>query len=102
MISNVSIETKDTTKPQGGGGCGCGCSNGDVPRLVARDLPKKIRNGAIMGALMSLQPGDQMELVAPHAPHPLLRQIEQVAPGAFAVETVADDPQAYVVRVTRN
>lgn len=99
MISNVTIETRDAGKTHGG--CGCGCGDTGIPRLVARNLPKKIRHGAIVGALQSLQPGDQMELVAPHEPRRLLQQIDSAFPGAFATETVADDSEGYIVRFTR-
>lgn len=101
MISNVKIEGTGAAAPQAAG-CGCGCGHSDIPRMEARELPKQIRHGAIIGALMSLPTGGQMDLVAPHAPHPLLRQIEEMAPGAFEVETIDDDPQAYIVRFTRN
>lgn len=105
MLSNVTIQSRDEVSapaPQGGG-CGCGCGGGDAtPRLFVRQLPKKIRHGAILGALSSLAPGERMELVAPHEPRGLLRQLAEVAPGAFEMEHVEDpDPEVYVLGFTR-
>ena len=42
-----------------------------------------------------------MDLVAPHNPLPLLAQIEQREPGAFAVEYLEEGPEAWTLRLTR-
>ena len=70
------------------GGCGCGEHSTDLPELDARVIPHAIRHASIKGALGSLQQGAGMVLVASHDPVPLLRQVEDEAPGALAVEYV--------------
>ncbi len=103
MQSNVSITPREeSVEPQKSGGCGCSCGSNEVPRLVARDLPGKVRHPAILGALLSLQSGDQLDLVAPHVPRPLLAQVEQAAPGAFQAEILSETDGECVVRFTRN
>ncbi|SER72572.1 Uncharacterized conserved protein [Propionibacterium cyclohexanicum] len=52
---------------------------GDIPVLVATEIPHEIRHGAIIGAFQSLRPGNSMVLVAPHNPLPLLDQLREVA-----------------------
>lgn len=48
---------------------------GDIPVLVATEIPHEIRHGAIIGAFQSLRPGNSMVIVAPHDPLPLLAQL---------------------------
>ncbi len=81
--------------------CNCGADTGEVPKLIAVELPAAIRHAAIIGALDSLAPGSQLDLVAPHEPRPLLAQIEQAYPGVFSREVMDDNPQAFHIRFTR-
>ncbi|MEU8623023.1 DUF2249 domain-containing protein, partial [Streptomyces sp. NPDC048623] len=73
-----------------GGGCGgaCGCGGSDetdVPELDVREVPHSLRHATVFGAIAAVPSGRAMVLVAPHDPLPLLGQIEDRHPGAFAV-----------------
>ncbi|WP_313896373.1 DUF2249 domain-containing protein [Streptomyces sp. YIM 98790] len=87
----------------GGGGqeCGCGGSDGDaVPELDVRTVPHALRHATVFGALDAVPAGSAMVLVAPHDPLPLLAQIEDRAPGAFAVDYLERGPEAWRLRLT--
>ncbi|WP_200211004.1 DUF2249 domain-containing protein [Micromonospora coerulea] len=99
----------------GGGGCGgsCGCG-GDAPasggaaevlsidpRLDVRDLPHGQRHATVLAALDRLQAGDALVLVAPHAPRPLLAEIDQCYGGAVTTEWLQDGPQVWQIRLSR-
>ncbi|MFF4590852.1 DUF2249 domain-containing protein [Streptomyces sp. NPDC001388] len=88
-----------------GGGCGgaCGCGGSeetDVPELDVRDVPHSLRHATVFGALAAVPSGRAMVLVAPHDPLPLLGQIEDRHPGAFAVEYLERGPQAWRLMLT--
>ena len=85
------------------GGCGCGCSGDEgVPALDARVIPHAIRHATIFGALEGLRPGQQMDLVAPHDPLPLLAQIAEREGDALTHEYVERGPEAWTLRFTRS
>ncbi|MFI2752284.1 DUF2249 domain-containing protein [Cellulomonas sp. P22] len=89
------------------GGCGgeCGCGGSDEPELPvldARTVPHALRHATIFGALDAVGPGSGMVLVAPHDPLPLLAQIEQRQPGAFAVDYLERGPEAWRLRLVRS
>lgn len=85
-----------------GGGCTCGESDGpDLPELDARAVPHAIRHATIFGALDAVELGGGLVLVAPHDPLPLLRQLEDRAPGAFTVEYLERGPDAWRLRLLR-
>ena len=76
----------------------CACGEADPPghpELDARTIPHAIRHATIFGALESIQPGAGLVLVAPHDPLPLLTQVEQRWPGAFAVDYLERGPEAW-------
>jgi uncharacterized protein (DUF2249 family)/iron-sulfur cluster repair protein YtfE (RIC family) len=82
--------------------CGCGEVDGpELPVLDARSVPHAIRHATIFGALDALRPGGGLVLVAPHDPLPLLRQVEQRSPGAFAVDYLERGPEAWRLRFLR-
>ncbi|MFE6280945.1 DUF2249 domain-containing protein [Streptomyces sp. NPDC057877] len=79
-----------------GGSCGCGGSDDtDVPELDVRGVPHSLRHATVFGAVAAVPSGQAMVLVAPHDPLPLLAQIEDRHPGAFAVEYLERGPEAW-------
>lgn len=84
------------------GGCGCGCSGDEgVPALDAREIPHAIRHSTIFGALGGLREGQQLDLIAPHDPLPLLAQIAEREGDALTHEYVERGPEAWTLRFTR-
>jgi uncharacterized protein (DUF2249 family) len=82
--------------------CTCGEVDGPgFPELDARSVPHAIRHATIFGALDAVAPGGGLVLVAPHDPLPLLAQIEQRAPGVFAVEYLERGPEAWRLAFVR-
>ncbi|WP_416985440.1 DUF2249 domain-containing protein [Streptomyces sp. T028] len=93
------------TAVESGGGCGgtCGCGGSDetdVPELDVRDVPHSLRHATVFGAIAAVPSGRAMILVAPHDPLPLLGQIEDRHPGAFAVEYLQRGPEAWRLLLT--
>ncbi len=82
--------------------CGCGEHDADVPALDARVIPHAIRHATIFGALSGLRAGQQMDLVAPHDPLPLLGQIRQLHGDAVSWDYVERGPEAWTLRFTRH
>ncbi len=83
------------------GGCACGCVDEGVPVLDARQIPHAIRHATIFGALAGLRAGQQLDLVAPHDPLPLLAQLAEREGGAVTHEYVERGPEAWTLRLTR-
>ncbi|MFK0252720.1 DUF2249 domain-containing protein [Streptomyces sp. NPDC090445] len=86
------------------GGCGgiCGCGGAEEtaePELDVREVPHALRHATVFGALDAVPAGTAMVLVAPHDPLPLLAQIEQRSPGAFAVEYLERGPESWRLRL---
>jgi uncharacterized protein (DUF2249 family) len=87
----------------GGHGCTCGEADGpELPELDARTIPHAIRHATNFGALDAVAPGRGLVLVAPHDPLPLLAQVEQRSPGAFAIEYLERGPEAWRLRFARS
>lgn len=82
-------------------GCACGCVDEGVPALDARVIPHAIRHATIFGALDSLRPQAQLDLIAPHDPLPLLAQIAERHGDALSHEYLQQGPQDWVLRFTR-
>lgn len=83
---------------------GCACRHEDdrsLPELDATVIPHAIRHATIFGALDSLQTGHGMTLAAPHDPKPLLAQLEQRSPGAFAIDYTQRGPEVWKLRFVR-
>ncbi|RYP84490.1 DUF2249 domain-containing protein [Nocardioides guangzhouensis] len=99
--------TEAEERAEAGTGCGghaCSCGEVDgpgYPELDVRAVPHAIRHATIFGALESVQPGAGLELVAPHDPLPLLDQINQRWPGAFAVAYRERGPEAWRLTLER-
>ena len=71
-----------------------------MPELDVRDVPHSLRHATVFGAIAAVPSGQAMVLVAPHDPLPLLGQIEDRHPGAFAVEYLQRGPQAWRLLLT--
>lgn len=97
----------------GGGGGGCGCS-GDAdrargeapvltidPRLDVRDVPHGERHARVLAALDALPPDAALVLVAPHAPRPLLAEIDTRYAGQVAAQWLQNGPDVWQVRLHR-
>ncbi|MFK5633572.1 MULTISPECIES: DUF2249 domain-containing protein [unclassified Ornithinimicrobium] len=82
-------------------GCACGCVDEGIPALDAREIPHAIRHATIFGALGGLRPGQQMDLVAPHDPLPLLAQLADREGDALTHTYVESGPEAWTLRFTR-
>jgi uncharacterized protein (DUF2249 family) len=96
----------------GGGGCGCG---GDAagaaaapaavltidPRLDVRELPHGQRHARVLAALDSLADDAGLVLVAPHAPLPLLAEIDARYGGRVAAEWLQEGPDVWQIRLHR-
>ncbi len=79
----------------------CSCHEHDdaTPVLDVRVIPHAIRHAAVLGAFDAIAPGGSLVLVAPHAPLPMLAQLDQRAP--VDVEFLVDGPTEWHVKVTR-
>ncbi len=105
LIGREGDHGDDRADASGGpAGHRCGCHEDDateLPELDARAIPHAIRHATIFGALDGVRPGMGLVLVAPHDPLPLLAQLEQRAPGAFAIEYLERGPEAWRLSLVR-
>ena len=74
----------------------------NIPALDVRVVPHKIRHATVIGAISAIQGGHSIDLIAPHDPQPLLRQIEGLEPGVWSVEYLERGPEAWTLRLTRS
>lgn len=89
-------------EPGGDGSCGCGHSGDDaVPELDVRNVPHAIRHATVFGAFDGVLPGNQLVLVAPHDPLPLLKQLSSRAGGLLGVDYLERGPDAWRLLLTR-
>ncbi|GAB3140773.1 hypothetical protein GCM10027290_12140 [Micromonospora sonneratiae] len=97
-----------------GGGCGCGgcgCSQGsaDAPapvlavdaRLDVRSLPHAERHARVLAAIGALPADGALVLVAPHAPRPLLAEIDARYPGQIDTQWLQEGPDVWQIRLHR-
>jgi uncharacterized protein (DUF2249 family) len=86
-----------------GGACGCGGSDNadDDVVLDVRSIPHAIRHATVFGAFGAVPAGGSLVLLAPHDPRPLLAQLAECEPGAFAVDYGAQGPDIWQLRLTR-
>lgn len=66
-----------------------------------RQIPREFRHARVIGQVTSLVPGESLVIAAPHAPTPLLNQIEQEVAGEFTFEYLLEGPQVWRVQVNR-
>jgi len=82
--------------------CTCGEADGnELPELDARVIPHAIRHATVFGALDGVDPGRGLVLLVSHDPLPLLAQLEQRSPGAFAVDYLERGPDVWRLRLMR-
>ncbi len=83
----------------------CACGEGhtvDLPVLDVQQIPHEIRHATIFGALGGIQPGRGLIISANHNPIPLLRQLEERAPGVYQVEYLEEGPECWQLQFTLN
>lgn len=85
--------------PAPDGGCGCGGHDDSTPVLDVRTIPHAIRHAAVFGAFDAIAPGSSLVVVAPHAPLPMLGQLQERA--AIDVEFLVEGPTEWHVKITR-
>ncbi|MEH1017324.1 DUF2249 domain-containing protein [Micromonospora sp. CPCC 206060] len=95
----------------GAGGCGCGgdAASADAaaplltidPRLDVRELPHGERHARVLAALDALRADAAMVLVAPHAPRPLLAEIDARYAGQVTAEWLQNGPDVWQIRLRR-
>ena len=84
------------------GTCGCGGhDDASLPVLDARVIPHAIRHAAVFGVLEALRPGIRVDLLAPHDPLPLLKQIERRWGQEIEVAYLERGPEDFRLRFTR-
>ncbi|UQU67820.1 DUF2249 domain-containing protein [Couchioplanes caeruleus] len=108
---------EDDTPAGSGSGCGCGgCGCGgnssaaaEAPapalsidaRIDVRALPHAQRHATVLAAVDAVPADGALVLVAPHAPLPLLTEIDRRYAGQFATEWLQDGPDVWQVRLQR-
>lgn len=75
-----------------------GAEPGDVD---VREIPREFRHARVIGQVTSLVPGETLVIAAPHAPTPLLNQIEQEVTGEFSFEYLLEGTHVWRVAVNR-
>lgn len=95
----------------GGGSCGCGGDSGSAEapapvftvdaRLDVRALPHGERHARVLAALDALPADGALVLVAPHAPRPLLAEIDSHYAGLIDAEWLQEGPEVWQVRLHR-
>lgn len=73
----------------------------ETPALDVRPIPRSIRHATVIGALSAIKPGRSLDLVAPHDPQPLLRQVDGLEPNTWTVDYLQEGPEAWILRLTR-
>lgn len=94
----------------GHGSCGCGAPGATAasaavltidPRLDVRDLPHGQRHAQVLAALDILPADGALVLVAPHAPLPLLAEIDARYNGQMTADWLQDGPDMWQIRLRR-
>lgn len=75
-----------------------GAEEGDID---VREIPREFRHARVIGQVTSLVPGESLVIAAPHAPTPLLNQIEREVAGDFTFEYLLEGPEVWRVAVNR-
>lgn len=100
--------------PAAGGehGCGCGGEHADAATAVApvlsvdtrldvRDVPHAQRHARVLTAISELPADGALVLIAPHAPLPLLAEIDRRFPGQIDSQWLQEGPQVWQIRLHR-
>lgn len=98
----------------GAAGCGCGGDHEDPAaaqapapvlsvdtRLDVRSVPHAQRHAKVLAAISELPADGALVLIAPHAPLPLLAEIERRFPGQIDVQWLQEGPEVWQVRLHR-
>ncbi len=96
MNENATLHSIGTTSD-----CGCNEAEIQVPTLDARVIPHAIRHAAVFGVLESLRPGIRVDLLAPHDPLPLLKQIDRRWGAQIEHEYIERGPETFRLRFIR-
>jgi uncharacterized protein (DUF2249 family) len=99
-----------------GGGCGCGgcdcaqdSADASAPapvlavdaRIDVRGVPHAERHARVLAAIDALPADRALVLVAPHAPRPLLAQIDARYPGQIETQWLQEGPDVWQIRLHR-
>ncbi|MDI1288521.1 MAG: DUF2249 domain-containing protein [bacterium] len=79
--------------------CGCGHDHSEPLVLDVRPIPHAIRHAAVFGAFDTIQPGQSLVIIAPHAPLPLLAQLSERA--QVDATYLVEGPTEWHVQITR-
>jgi len=93
-------------------GCGCGGEHAEAASTVApvlsvdtrldvRDVPHAQRHARVLSAISELPADGALVLIAPHAPLPLLAEIDRRFPGQIDSQWLQEGPQVWQVRLHR-
>lgn len=95
----------------GCGDCGCGGDMGRADtqapvltldaRLDVRSVPHSQRHARVLAEVDALPAGGALVVVAPHAPLPLLSEVEARYPGQIQAEWLQEGPDVWQVRLHR-
>ncbi|GAA0711845.1 DUF2249 domain-containing protein [Dactylosporangium roseum] len=95
----------------GEGGCGCGGDTGraDVAapvlsldaRVDVRGIPHDQRHARVLTAVDALPADAALVLIAPHAPRPLLAEIDARYPGQIDITWLQEGPDVWQIRLYR-
>lgn len=114
LIGGVPDQVRGTGTAGGCGGSACGCGGDSAaattatvealsidPRLDVRDLPHGQRHARVLAELDALPAESALILVAPHAPLPLLAEIDARYLGRIAAQWLQDGPDVWQIRLQR-
>lgn len=95
-----TVDRGDRTELSGAAvpGSAAGAEPGD---LDVRTIEPEHRHNRVIGQVTSLVPGEVLVVAAPHAPEPLLTQIDAEVPGDFSFDYLLRGPEVWRVAVTR-
>lgn len=99
---------------RGGAGCGCGGDHEDPAaaqapapvlsvdtRLDVRSVPHAQRHAQVLAAIGELPADGALVLIAPHAPLPLLAEIDRRFPGQVDSQWLQEGPETWQIRLQR-
>ncbi len=110
------VEDPDVGDPEAAGGCGCGdcgcggeqaAASSDAPvlsldtRIDVRQIPHAHRHAVVLSTVAQLPPGEALVLIAPHAPRPVLGEVEARFGGQVQVQWLQSGPDVWQVRLER-
>lgn len=86
------------------GGCGCGGHGHGAPapveELEVHAIPRVVRHALLFHAMDVLPVGENIRILAPHAPQPLFDRLA-ASEKHYRVETLEEGPKDWRYRITR-